>query len=351
MNFASDNSGPAHPSILKAIIAANEGYTASYGTDDIMHDVNHKIRELFDAPKAETYLVATGTAANSLSLACICRPWETVFCHPHSHVNEDECGAPEFFTGGSKLTLINGDDAKISIENLHKAIADTGLLGVHNVQRGAVTITNATERGTVYTPEEVSEISEVARSYNMECHLDGARFANALAYLECTPAELSWQSGIDIMTLGGTKNGLLGAEAVIIFDPELAWEFELRRKRSGHLFSKHRYLSAQMRAYLECGLWLKFAAQANSAAKRLSEQLEKSPHLSVLHPVEANIIFISLPRRLHKHAVDLGANYYLFPPDQNSDGNDDEFLTARLVCNWSTTDEEVDTFLNIVTEA
>ena len=345
MNFASDNAGPAAPGIIEALIDANSGHEHSYGADTLMQDVESHIRGKFEAPEARVFLVATGTAANALSVATICPPWSTLYCHRHSHVNQDECGSPEFYTGGCKLTVIDGDHARMCPDELRNSIAETALLGVHNVQRGAITITNATEFGAVLTAADLRNYTRIAGDYGLKCHLDGARFANALVSLGCTPAELSWQAGIDIMSFGGTKNGLLGVEAVIIFDPVLAWEFELRRKRGGHLFSKHRYLSAQMLAYLENDYWLDLATRSNRAAGKLSEGLSRIENVNIIHPVDANMIFFSAPRSSHRQLSVNGATYYLMPPDPFPDGNPQDLLTGRLVCNWQTSDEEIDRFL------
>ncbi len=347
MNFASDNSGPAAPEVLEAFIQANNGYEKSYGNDSLMTEVEAQIREIFEAPEAAVYLVGTGTAANALSLATICPPWSTIFCHEHSHVQEDECGAPEFFTGGAKLTTVGGIDAKIDLQQLTKAIESTGVIGVHNVQKGVLSLTNATELGAVYSLDELSKLTSVAKGYGLPIHMDGARFANALVKLGCTPADLTWKTGIDILSFGGTKNGLLGVEAVIIFDPSLTWEFELRRKRGGHLYSKHRYLSAQMLAYLNDGLWLRLAQKANSAATKLTSGLTKQNSVKIEHSPDINMIFPSIPREIHNLAFAKGADYYLWPPNQSLEGNPSEPLKARLVCNWSTTNEEIDSFLKL----
>ncbi len=348
MYFASDNTSPVHPKIMDALNRANEGYAMPYGNDPIMDDVRAKIRDLFEAPEAAVYLTATGTSANSIALACLCSPWQTIFAHENSHVEEDECGAPEFFTGGSKLTLISGENAKMLPEELKRRISHTARAGVHNVQRGAVTLTNPTENGAVYSVSDVAEITAIAKEFELPTHMDGARFANAIAATNASPAEMTWKSGVDAVTLGGTKNGLMGVEAVVLFDPKHAWEFELRRKRAGHLFSKHRYLSAQMDAYLTDDLWLTMARQANSAAKRLHDGIVKIEGASLLHPVEANTVFARWKRQGHKKANDAGAKYYLWPFDQSLDGADEDLLSARLVCSWCTTNDDVDRFVELI---
>ncbi|TCP63088.1 L-threonine aldolase [Rhodovulum bhavnagarense] len=345
MQFASDNTSPVPPQVLEALIEANHGYAMPYGAEAAMTDLRDDIRNMFEAPEAQVYLVATGTAANALALACLCPPWATVYCHPNAHVEEDECGAPEFYTGGAKLTLVEGPHAKMDPAALERAIGFTARAGVHNVQAGAISITNATEAGTVYTPDEVAALAGIARAHDLPVHMDGARFANALVAAGCSPAEMTWKAGVDVLCLGGTKNGLMGVEAVVLFDPARAWEFELRRKRGGHLFSKHRYLSAQMGAYLRDGLWLKLAERANAAASRLSRGITALPGSTLLHPTQANAVFAAWPRAGHRQAQAAGAQYYLWPMDQTLDGLGHETVSARLVCSWCTTEEDVDHFL------
>jgi threonine aldolase len=350
MWFSSDNAGPAHPAVMAALMRANEGHAASYGADEAMERVRARIREVFEAPEAAVYLVATGTAANALALACLCPPWASVFCHQYSHVAEDECGAPEFYTGGAKLMLVPGADCKMEAGALGAMVAKAAG-SVHNVQRGAVSLTNATEAGTVYGPDEIAAIAAVARAHGMPVHLDGARFANALVSLGCSPAEMTWKAGVDAVSFGGTKNGLLGVEAVIMFDPARAWEFELRRKRAGHLFSKHRFLSAQMEAYLADGLWLEMARAANARAGRLARGIEEVGG-RLLHPCEANEVFASWPREGHRRAHEAGARYYLWsfddPLAQDLEGPGDAPVSARMVCNWATEEADIDRFVAIV---
>ena len=350
MWFTSDNAGPVHPRVMEALARANEGHVGSYGADDATARVVARIREVFEAPDAAVHLVATGTAANALALACLCPPWGTVFCHQWSHVAEDECGAPEFYTGGAKLTLIPGDDCKMRAEDLAAVAARSGL-AVHNVQRGAVSVTNATEAGTAYTPDEIAGVAAVAKAHGMPLHLDGARFANALVTLGCTPAEMTWKAGVDAVSFGGTKNGLMGVEAVVLFDPARSWEFDLRRKRAGHLFSKHRFLAAQMEAYLADGLWLEMARTANARAKRLARGI-KAAGGRLLHPVEANEVFAAWPRAGHRRAEAAGAKYYLWsfddPLAQSLDGPDEAEVSARLVCDWSTAEADIDRFVQLI---
>ncbi|MDP3960633.1 MAG: beta-eliminating lyase-related protein [Pseudorhodobacter sp.] len=339
MFFASDNGAPVPPQVMAALVQANAGYAMSYGADPITAQVRDRIRHLFEAPQAAVHLVATGTAANALALATICPPWGAVFCHRHAHIEEDECGAPEFFSAGAKLALVDGAHGKMTPDSLAEVLARTGTGGVHGVQRGALSLTNVTEAGTVYTPSEVAALTALARAHGLPCHMDGARFANALVATGASPAALTWQAGIDILSLGGTKNGLLGVEAVVIFDPARAWEFELRRKRAGHLASKHRYLAAQIAAYLEDGLWLRLAAQSNAMAARLAAGIAALPDVSLTHPVEANIVFAQWPAGGHARLKATGAVYY---PGPAAPGRE----AARLVASWCTSAAEVDQFLS-----
>ena len=349
MIFTSDNASPAHPKVIEALARANEGYAMPYGADPLMDGVRARIREIFEAPEAAVYLVATGTTANALALACLSEPWQAIYCHEDAHVMVDECGAPEFYTAGAKLVPIAGEDGKLTPQALRAAIEATHQGFVHSVQRGAVSLTNATEAGTIYRPEEVAALAAVARDFALPVHMDGARFANALVSAGCSPADLTWRAGVDALSFGGTKNGLVGVEAVVLFDPARAWEFELRRKRGGHLFSKHRYLSAQMAASLEGDLWLEMARAANRAAARLAEGIAATPGAFLRHPVEANAVFAGWPRAGHRRAQEAGAAYYFWPDMEASlDGPDDEPLSARLVCSWCTTDAEIDEFLALI---
>jgi len=348
MFFASDNASPVPQQVLDAVAKVNEGYAASYGNDVEMDEVSRLIREIFEAPEAEVYLVATGTSANVLSLATLVQPWQAICCHRNAHIAEDECGSPEFYTGGSKLNLIDGDHGKITPAALEAAIKVQVQGFVHSVQRGALSLTNATESGTVYSNDELKALCDVAKRYDMPVHLDGARFANSVVSTGATPAEMSWKAGVDVLSFGGTKNGLMGVEAVILFDPKLAWEFELRRKRGGHLFSKHRYLSAQMLAYLTDGLWLDLAGKANAAAKKLSNGILSLEGATLVHPTDANAVFASWNRASHRRAMEAGAKYYFWGSEGNLDGSDDGLESARLVCSWCTTDAEIEQFLALI---
>lgn len=339
MFFASDNTSGAPPEVMQALLRANEGFARSYGGDDIMARVTAQMRALFDAPEASVHLVATGTAANALALAALTDPWGAVFCHRHAHIAEDECGAPEFYTNGAKLVLIDGAHGRITPDALTEALATTGASGVHGVQRGCLSLTNVTEAGTVYTPAEIAALTAIAKSHGLPCHLDGARFANALVSTGASPADMTWRAGIDVLSFGGTKNGLLGVEAVVLFDPAKSWELELRRKRGGHLFSKHRFLSVQMEAYLTDGLWMRLAAQANAMGQRLAQGIAGLNHAALTHPSQANMIFANWEPGGHARLQAAGAVYYDLRP--LPDGRE----TARMVASWNTTEDHVDHFL------
>ena len=341
MFFASDNGGPAHPAVMDRVVAENAAHQMPYGKDTLMEEVREGIRRVFDAPEAAVYLVATGTAANALALACYVQPWSAIFCSKIAHIQEDECNAPEFYTGGAKLALIDTED-RMTPEGLEAAIAPLAKGDVHGAQAGVVSITQVTERGTVHSLDELRALTEVAKRYDLPVHLDGARFANAMVALGCSAAEMSWKSSVDVVSFGGTKNGCLGVEAVVFFDPEKAWEFELRRKRGGHLFSKHRYLSAQMAGYLDGDAFAEVARQANENAGYLTKGL-RGAGAEFLHTPDANMIFARWPRAIHQRLHEAGARYYLW--DGPLEGDPGEMVAARLVCDWSVGRDRIDEFL------
>ena len=344
MIFTSDNAAGVAPEILQGVAGAAPGPAMPYGADPVTARVEAMLRDRFEAPGARVFLVATGTAANALALGCLCPPWGAVYGHGEAHIEMDECGAPEFYTGGAKLILIDGEDARMRPATLEAHARYHGQGVVHRVQNGAVSITQATERGAVYGLGEIAALSETARAHGMGVHMDGTRFANALARLGCTPAEMSWKAGVDILCLGATKCGAMAAEAVILFDPEKAWEFELRRKRAGHLFSKMRFVAAQMEAWLADDLWLRLAGHANAMATRLAEGIAAAPGARVTNTVEANMVFAEITRAQHARLQDAGARYYPWPTDQAAEGPEEAGFTIRLVCSHQTTAEEIDRF-------
>ncbi|MDA7427292.1 low specificity L-threonine aldolase [Primorskyibacter aestuariivivens] len=345
MEFMSDNAGPVHPKVMQALMDANTGYAAPYGNDPLTDQATARLRDLFEAPEAEVFLVTLGTAANVLALAGFTHPWDTVFCTPMAHIVVDECNAPEFYMGGAKLTHV-GEGPKMTPEALEAAIAmyDTG--DHHMAQAGPVSITQVTERGTLYSLDEIATLSKVARAHGCPVHLDGARFANAAVALGCSPAEMSWKAGVDVVSFGGTKNGLMGVEAIVVFDPAKAREFVLRRKRGAHLMSKYRYLSAQMVAYLTDDLWQDLARASNANAAHLAKGLRSSGVAEFLFEPQANMLFVTLPREAHRRARAAGARYELHG---SVDGPDGDCLSCRLVCDWSLPREMIDRFVELIT--
>jgi threonine aldolase len=346
MNFRSDNEVGAHPRIIEAVSRAfASGGAPSYGADDWTHRVEHRLRDLFEKPDLVAFPVVTGTAANVLSLACCTPSWGAIYCHPQAHIAVDEANAPEFFTSGAKLCLIDGPAGKIDSKKLAEALAQPVYGVVHHPQPAAVSITQATECGTVYAPEEVAALATSTHRHGLKLHMDGARFANALSFVGCAPAELSWKAGVDVLSLGATKNGALAAEAVVFFDAGLAREFEFRRKRGGHLLSKMRFLSAQLDAYLADGLWLDNAHQANAMARRLVAGLTALKGTQLLYPVDANEIFVVMPAHMHDELQAAGAQYHPWPSDRPGE------RAFRLVTAFDTDPKDIDRFLSIAKAA
>jgi threonine aldolase len=342
MNFRSDNEAGAHPGIVEALARAfARGTAPSYGADEWTQKVERRLRELFEKPDLVAYPVATGTAANVLSLACCTPSWGAIYCHPQAHIAVDEANAPEFFTAGAKLCPIDGPAGKVDPRKLAEALAQPVYGVVHHPQPAAVSITQATECGTAYAPEEIAAIATSTHRHGLKLHMDGARFANALAFVGCSPAELSWKAGVDVLSFGATKNGALAAEAVVFFDAALAREFEFRRKRGGHLFSKMRLLSAQLDAYLSDGLWLDNARHANAMARRLVAGMTPLKGTQLLYPVDANEIFVVLPAHMHDALQAAGAQYHPWPSDRPGE------RAFRLVTSFDTDPADVDCFVSI----
>jgi threonine aldolase len=338
VNFASDNTAPVAPAILDAIVQANRGFARAYGNDDWTEGLGRRLSEVFERDVA-MFLVSTGTAANALALAQVTPPWGVVFCHTESHILTDECGAPEFFGHGLKLSGVSGDGGKITPGTLQAALAGYGGHSPHQMVASALSITQASEAGTIYRTDEIVALSAVAHARSLAVHMDGARFANALVRLNTTPARMTWQSGVDVLSFGATKGGALAAEAVVVFDPARAAFMGERRKRAGQLVSKHRFLAAQFSAYLEEGRWLALARHANGMADRLAQKLA-AIGLAPVWPVEANLVFVALPKTLDVKLKAAGASYYT----RASEGLHlpADHLLARLVTSFATRDEEID---------
>lgn len=333
--FTSDNQAPVAAEIMEAILRANTGKASSYGADEITRRLQDKFSEVFETG-VRVFPVATGTAANALALAMLTPPWGTVFCHEEAHIATDECGAPEFFTSGAKLKPLPGAHGRLTPQILSDCLGEMHPGDQHQTQPAVLSLTQATEAGTVYGPQAIAELSAIAREHGLYVHMDGARFANAVASLNCAPADLTWRAGVDVLSFGATKNGALAAEAVVFFRPELADNFQYRRKRAGHLVSKMRYISAQLEAYLDKGLWLDLAANANRQARRLAGGLSAISAVEILHPVEANEIFARIPVRAIKTMRDRGFGFHVW-------GRQDEGI-IRLVSAFDTTPGEADQF-------
>jgi threonine aldolase len=338
MNFASDNAYGAMPEILASLTRANEGAARSYGDDEITARLRTKLRDVFEH-EVFVYPVVTGTAANALALATLVPPHGAILCHGESHIAVDECGAPEFFTHGAKLVTLEGANAKLTPQAIEHALAHFQKGFVHHAQPAAISLTQATERGTIYSRDELQAISTVARKHDLKLHLDGARFANALVHLDCSPADATWRAGIDALSFGATKNGAPGAEAVIFFHEKDVADFEYRRKKSGHLLSKMRFLSAQLDAYLEDDRWLKAARHANALAQKLASAIEHIPGAELAHPVEANALFVRLPDQTVARLRKEGAVFYDWTPPENGK------TLIRLVLSFATPEEAVERFI------
>ena len=343
MNFASDNTAPVVPAILDAIVQANAGYVPGYGNDDRTADVERRLSDIFEHD-VMTFLVPTGTAANALSLAQVTPPWGVVFCHRDSHIITDECGAPEFYGGGLKLQGLSGNGAKIAPKTLKAALAGYGGHEPHQMVASALSITQASEAGTIYRTGEIAELCDIAHSRSLAVHMDGARFANALVRLNATPAQMTWQSGIDVLSFGATKGGAMAAEAVVLFDPARAGFFAERRKRSGQLLSKHRFIAAQMAAYLAEDRWLALARHANAMADMLARKLAAAGFVPVW-PVEANLVFVVIPLTLDAKLKAAGASYYVRDDTSLDIGTGN--VLVRLVTSFSTVDDDVERFVNL----
>jgi len=348
VNFASDNTAAIAPGILDALVRANQGYALGYGNDAATQRVERTIGEVFECDPA-VFLVPTGTAANALSLAHVTPPWGGVLCHEQAHIMTDECGAPEFFGGGLKLIGLPGANCKLSRDRLERAIARYSGHVPHQVNAASVSLTQATEAGTIYRVDEIAALSEVAHANGLAVHMDGARFANALARMNATPAEMTWKAGIDVLSFGATKGGAMAAEAVVFFDKARAASMAERRKRAGHLLSKHRFLAAQFEGYLADGYWLSLARHANAMADRLADGL-RGAGISIVWPVEANIVFALLPEALDGKLKSAGATYYVRPNTLAGDDvviGEDQML-VRLVTSFATMEPDVDRFVALV---
>ena len=333
IKFASDNVAGACPEVLDAIIKANEGDSTPYGNDQISTELQDKFSKIFEK-EVIVFPTASGTAANALALSTMTPSFGNIYCHKLSHINTDECGAPEFYTGGGKLVTLQGVDGKITADELDQVIGGKGI--VHHTQPSSVSITQVCESGEVYQLDEIKMISDVAHNHNLNMHMDGARFANALVSLDVTPAEMTWKSGIDVLSFGATKNGCIAAEAIIFFNKDLVGNIAFLMKRAGHLLSKMRFVSAQLDAYISNDVWLRNARHANKMGKKLSEGLNNHSDINLAFPTEANEVFATFPRKKIEH---LNSEGYSISEDE-WDGK-----AVRLVTAWNTQDSDVDLLL------
>jgi threonine aldolase len=326
--FASDNTAAICPEAWEALEEANAGGAPSYGDDRWTARVCDRAREIFEA-NCDVYFIFNGTAANGLALAQVCQSFHGVICHEHAHIQTDECGAPEFFTKGSKLLLIGGPDGRIEIGQAEAVVVRQN--EPHSHKPRAISIAQATEFGTVYTRNEIAAVAEFARTRELFLHMDGARFANAIASLNCPPKAITWEVGVDVLCFGGTKNGTAAGELVIFFNKQISREFDYRVKQAGQLGSKMRFLAAPWLGLLTDDVWLRNARHANRAARQLANRLLNEAHIESVFPVEANAVFVSLDARLASGLHARGWRFYKFI----------EPGVYRLMCSWSTTKEEI----------
>jgi len=348
MNFASDNWAGAHPAIAQRLLEASTGFSAPYGASELDYKIEEKFNELFEREVA-VYFVGTGTAANSLALAAVNRPGGVSFCHREAHMLEDECGAPEFFTHGARLAPVDGENGKIDPQHLKAEIMRFPPNFVHAGQPMAISITQATEIGTLYQPDEIAAIANIAQAYNLPLHMDGARFANALVALELTPAEMTWKLGVDIVSFGATKNGCWCAEALVFMNPEMSKDLPFIRKRAAQLFSKSRFIACQFDAYLRDGLWLDLARYANAMAERLQKGIIHSKHARLAWHAEANEVFAILDKAYADYLKENGAVFYQWnPPRTKAGAFGEREVLVRLVTSFATEGDQVDKFLGLL---
>lgn len=337
MNFASDTTAPAHPRVLEALASANHGPAASYGADEWSARASKALGALFETDLAVAF-VSSGTAANALALGLLCPPDGAILCHPHAHIHCDERSAPEFYTGGGQIQLVDGPHDKINADNLQAHLDTIKRDFVHETPAHVLSLSQLSEAGSAYAVDEIADLGARAHRAGLQVHMDGARFANALVHLGASPAQMSWRAGVDVLSFGFTKNGALGAEAIILFgDMADKWPMlEARRKRGGHMPPKQRFIAAQVLAMLEDGLWLELAARANAAARQLADGFERAGGV-LLHPVQGNEVFVRLAPAQTKALRRAGAQFYDWP-----DGS------ARFVTSWDSQNADIERALAVL---
>ena len=349
MFFASDNWAGAHPDIAAALSAAAAGFDPAYGSGAWDKRVADRFNEIFEKEVA-VFFVATGTAANSLSLASVAKTGGVVFCHPDAHIREDECGAPDFFSA-MRLHPVDGAYGKMDAGNLQDAIAHYPEGFVHAGRPAAVSITQTTEIGTLHTTDEIEAIAELAHSHGLPLHMDGARFANALVALDCSPADMTWRRGVDLLSFGGTKNGCWCAEAVVLFDPSRADEFAFHQKRAAQLFSKSRFIAAQFEAYLKDDLWLRNAHHANATARRLAVEFAALPQSRLAWQPQANEVFPILKKTAVERLQNRGVSFYDWHvPVWYDDGPGADEVLCRFVTSFATTGQDIDDLIRLIAD-
>lgn len=331
-HFASDNYAGICPEALQAMLEANAGHEVSYGDDAWTAKASDLIREIFEI-NCEVFFVFNGTSANSLSLASLCQSYHSILCHEIAHVEASECGAPEFFANGTKVLLLPGANGKVDPAAIQNAV--NRRTDIHYPKPRALSLTQASEVGTVYSLQELGALAEVARRFDLRIHMDGARFANAVAALGVAPKEITWKAGVDVLCFGGTKNGLAVGEAVVFFNRQLAHEFDYRCKQGGQLASKMRFLSAPWVGMLQDGAWLRHAAHSNAMARRLEAGLRNIPGVTISYAVDTNAVFAKIPPRVVEALHQRGWKFYT-----NVGGWDE----SRLMCSWDTSSQDVDDF-------
>jgi threonine aldolase len=329
--FASDNYAGICPEAWAAMEQANAGHAPAYGNDPWTQQAADLLRDIFET-RCDVFFVFNGTAANSLALASLCQSYHSILCHKFAHVETDECGAPEFYSNGTKVLTVSGANGKVTPEAVELMVKRRD--DIHYPKPRAVSLTQATEAGTVYSPGEIKAIRAVTKSLGLHIQMDGARFANAVASLGLKPKEITWQAGVDVLCFGGTKNGIGIGDAVVFFDAELAEEFDYRCKQAGQLASKMRYLSAPWVGMLKDGAWLRHAAHANAMAARLESQLRGLTGIKILFPRQVNVVFADIPPRVVDALWKRGWQFYTFIAQGG----------CRLMCSWDTTEADVDAF-------
>ncbi len=338
MNFKSDNTAPVHPQIIEALLQANHGHAQSYGQDPYTLEAKNMFKEIFEKD-VHVFFVSTGSIANGLALSTVTPSYGMILSAEDAHVQVDEANCVELMTGGAKLKTLPSNLGKIQPEALGDIIKSSLLLRPHMAKPSTLTLTQATEWGTVYTVDEITHLCDAAHAHGLKTHMDGARFANALAHLNKSPAELTWQSGIDILSFGATKNGALQAEAIVIFDPNLGKELDYKIKQSGQLPAKQRYWAAQFQAYFYNDLWLQLAAHANSMAYKLANTLEKHGY-QIVAPIQSNEVFVKLPIDIADKLMNAGVGFY--PWGSGSD------FCYRMVTSWYTTEKDINSLEHII---